>query len=94
VCKWQSPRYLRKYKKKNDEYYNYFKIKLSWNDNISLLLSGDIAHGFQTLQDNSSLIYLHDQYYYDKYDKNISLSDNKINIKLPLKITNISKKDF
>ncbi len=81
-------------KKKNDEYYNYFKIKLSWNDNISLLLSGDIAHGFQTLQNNSSLIYLHDQYYYSEHDKNISLSNNKINITLPLKITNISKKDF
>lgn len=81
-------------KKNRTEPYNLFKIELSWNDNISLLLSGNIAHGFQTLKNNSSLIYLHDQHYYRNYDKNIKLTDKKINIKLPLKITNIAKKDF
>ena len=67
--------------------------ELSGKNRKMLLLPKGVAHGFQTLEDNTELIYHHSQYYKPGYEAGIKYSDPKVNIKWPGKITNISNRD-
>jgi len=51
------------------------------------------AHGFQTLEDNCIMLYLHTNYYHPDYEMGINVYDSRISIELPLKISSISEKD-
>ena len=75
------------------------KTFLQWHgevlneDNRKLLLiPKGFAHGFQTLRDNTELIYLHSEPYSKEYEGDLNPFDKKIDIKWPLEITNISPK--
>ncbi len=52
------------------------------------------AHGFQTLKKNSELLYFHTEFYSPQHEGGIRYDDPLINIQWPLKITDISKKDY
>ena len=66
---------------------------LSENQKQFIVLNEDCAHGFQTLKNNTILLYLHSKRYNKKYEKTLNVFDKRINIKWPLKKTIISKKD-
>lgn len=51
------------------------------------------AHGFQTLEKNSALLYLHTEFYSPEHEGGVRYNDPLINIQWPLKITDISEKD-
>lgn len=51
------------------------------------------AHGFQTLQPNSELLYLHTEFYSHEHEGGVFYDDPKIGIKWPLEVTEISDKD-
>jgi dTDP-4-dehydrorhamnose 3,5-epimerase len=52
------------------------------------------AHGFQTLKENSELIYLHTEFYNPRYEGGIRFNDPAINISWPLAVTDISERDL
>ena len=58
-----------------------------------ILIPAGVAHGFVTLQDNSSLIYHHTEYYSKEHDRGLRIDDPVLNIRLPVPIQVISKKD-
>ena len=68
-------------------------IELSKENNLSLLIPKGFAHGFQTLEDNTELLYLHSQYYNKKYEGGLNISDPVLSIQLPLSIKEISQRD-
>lgn len=51
------------------------------------------AHGFQTLEDNSELLYFHSDSYDKKYESGIRYNDPKLNIKWLLEPAEISDRD-
>lgn len=51
------------------------------------------AHGFQTLEENSELLYLHTEFYSLEHEGGVRYNDPKIGIKWPLKVTDISERD-
>ena len=51
------------------------------------------AHGFQALENNSELLYLHSEFYSPKHETGIRYDDPSINIKWPLEITDVSNRD-
>jgi len=51
------------------------------------------AHGFQTLEENSELIYLHTEFYSPEHEGGVRYDDPKVGIKWPLKGTDISERD-
>ncbi|MFX1363487.1 MAG: dTDP-4-dehydrorhamnose 3,5-epimerase [Promethearchaeota archaeon] len=51
------------------------------------------AHGFQTLEENSELLYLHTEFYSPENEGGIRYDDPKINIEWPIEITLVSKRD-
>jgi dTDP-4-dehydrorhamnose 3,5-epimerase len=52
------------------------------------------AHGFQTLEDNSEVLYFVTEFYSPKLEGGVAYNDPKINIKWPLELTEISDKDL
>lgn len=85
--------YLLDIKKNSKTYMNYLKVKLSEkNENIIYVPKG-FATGFQTLEKDTTIIYFIDNSYSKEHSRVITFMDKRLNIKLPLKISNISKKD-
>ena len=80
-------------RKDSPTYLSNFKIELTFSNNISLIIPKGIAHGFQALEDNSRILYLHSEKYSSEHDNGVSLFDPLLNIELPLPLTRISKKD-
>lgn len=74
-------------------YLQYFSIELGSDNMNAIFIPNGFAHGFQTLEENTSLIYHHSEYYTPEADAGIRYDDPGINIKWPLPVVNLSKKD-
>ena len=71
-----------------------YKFHLGENDEYALLVPENFAHGFQTLKDNTVLIYIHSNIYSKKYEKTINPLSKKLKINWPIKKIVISNKDI
>ena len=80
-------------RKGSPTFLQYFGIVLSAENMISVLIPEGLAHGFQTLEDNSTLIYHHTQYYTPVADAGVRFNDVAFNIHWSLPTIMISEKD-
>lgn len=64
-----------------------------YDDNKLLLISNKIAHGFQTKEDNTEILYMHSNAYNPKIEGVLNPLDPLLNLKWPLEITSISDRD-
>jgi dTDP-4-dehydrorhamnose 3,5-epimerase len=78
---------------KSPTFLKYFEVELDSRDFKSVLIPEGFAHGFQTLEDNSALIYHHTEFYIPGADSGLRHDDPKLGIKWPLPIAKISEKD-
>lgn len=62
-------------------------------DGRSLLIPAGFAHGFQTLADNSELLYLHSADYAPQHEGGLSVLDPRLAIRWPLPVKNLSIRD-
>ena len=51
------------------------------------------AHGFQTVEENCELLYLHTEFYSPEHEGGVRYDDPKVGIKWPLEITDVSESD-
>ncbi len=80
-------------RKNSSSYLKHFEIELSSENCLGLFIPKGFAHGFQTLEDNSVMLYNHSQFYNADYDSGVNYRDPVFNIKLNNDITEISEKD-
>jgi len=80
-------------RKDSKTYLQHFAIELSKENAISILIPEGFAHGFQTLEDNTSLIYHHTEYYTPNVDQGILYYDPALAINWPLPVSVVSEKD-
>ena len=80
-------------RKNSPTFLKHFSIELSSSNFFSILIPEGFAHGFQTLQDNTSLIYHHTQFFNNKSDAGLLYNDNALSINWPLPVINVSEKD-
>jgi dTDP-4-dehydrorhamnose 3,5-epimerase len=73
---------------------NIFTIELSKNNMKSLLIPEGFAHGYQSLENNTSLIYQHTNYYDQNSARGIRFDDPILNIFWPIENKIISQKDL
>ena len=73
---------------------NYFQTELSESKNNSILIPSGFAHGFQSLENNSQLIYAHSKDYRPKFEGGCLAIDKNLGIEWPLKVTKISERDL
>ncbi len=58
-----------------------------------IIIPEDHAHGFQTLENNTILLYLHSKPFNKKYEKRLNPLNRDLNINWPIKKIIISQKD-
>jgi dTDP-4-dehydrorhamnose 3,5-epimerase len=71
----------------------YFGVELSAKNMMSILIPEGFAHGFQTVEDNTILIYHHTQYYTPSADAGLRYNDTALQINWPLPPVMLSTKD-
>jgi dTDP-4-dehydrorhamnose 3,5-epimerase len=72
---------------------HFFAVELSELNMLSLYIPEGFAHGFQTLEDNTQLIYHHTAYYVPGHEAGICYNDPLIGINWPLPVSEITEKD-
>ena len=68
-------------------------IELEAESNNMLLIPPGCAHGFQALEDDSQLLYLHSADYLPQYEGGCRVDDPVLKINWPLPITLLSERD-
>lgn len=62
-------------------------------NNQSLVIPEGCAHGFQVLEENSELLYLHTDFYKKESEGGVAHDDPRLSIKWPLPVTDTSDRD-
>ena len=66
---------------------------LSPEKNNVLVIPEGCAHGFQTLEEDTELLYIHTSHYEPKHEGGVQFDDPILNIKWPMVYTDISERD-
>ena len=82
-------------RKDSDSYLAHKIFKLSKRNFKQIYIPKGFAHGFLTLSSNTEVFYKTSDFYYPDLEKTLSWEDESLNIKLPVKNTDliISEKD-
>jgi len=77
----------------SDTFLQWHTEVLSADNQRSLYIPEGFAHGFQTLDENCELIYLHSSFYKPDAEAALNVNDPRLSIKWPLNITEMSERD-
>lgn len=80
-------------RKESLTYMKWYGIYLNEGDSKSILIPKGFAHGFQTLADNTHLIYLHSNSFHENSENGINPFDPVIGILWPEETSNMSERD-
>ena len=72
----------------------FFGVELSAENRHSLFVPEGFAHGFQSLEDHSEVLYMMGEYYAPEHAAGIRFDDPDFAIPWPLKVSKISKQDM
>ena len=81
-------------RKNSKTYLKHQKFYLNSKKPHILLIPENCAHGYQTLEPNCKILYLHTNDYFPKYSKGFHYKDPQFKIRWPSKPYNISIKDL
>jgi len=70
-----------------------YSIELSDKNNLMLVIPEGFAHGFQSLEENSEIIYFVTNHYSKENESGLNPFDPRLNINWPLECNFISQKD-
>lgn len=80
-------------RKDSETFLKHIAVELSSQNKSMIFLPKGVAHGFLTLSDDTELLYHHTVPFNKQADRGLRFDDPKIDIKLPIEISNISVKD-
>ncbi|MEW5815845.1 MAG: dTDP-4-dehydrorhamnose 3,5-epimerase [Spirochaetota bacterium] len=69
-------------------------LELSMENRRMMYIPEGFAHGFQTLEDETELLYFHTAYYAPDYEGGVLYNDQKLGIAWPLAASEISARDL
>lgn len=75
-------------------YLQHVTVELSAGNRLALYIPGMFAHGFQTLEDSTEVLYQMSEFYAPKLGRGMRYNDPKLGINWPLPVTSISEQDF
>jgi dTDP-4-dehydrorhamnose 3,5-epimerase len=81
-------------RKQSPTFGKWYARELSADNRTALLIPEGVAHGFQALKANSTLLYLHSALYNSQADAGIRYDDPKLAIAWPLPVNEISDRDL
>lgn len=68
-------------------------VELSPESGHTLVIPEGCAHGFQTLESDCELLYLHTAHYHPEVEAGVAYNDPALNISWPMAVTEISARD-
>jgi dTDP-4-dehydrorhamnose 3,5-epimerase len=74
-------------------YCKWFGVELTDKNYKMLYVPRNFAHGFQTLEDDTEVMYLVSEFYAPETERGVRYNDPRFNIQWPLPVTQISDKD-
>lgn len=80
-------------RKNSPTFLQWESIKLSQNNHKMVFIPEGVAHGFQSLEDNCELLYLHTAVYSKESEDGLRFDDPVLNINWPLPIKVVSARD-
>jgi dTDP-4-dehydrorhamnose 3,5-epimerase len=80
-------------RKNSPTFLKIFTIELSEENQKMIYIPKGFAHGFQTLEDETQLLYFHSSIYAPLNEDALNIKDPLLDIKWPLNIINLSKRD-
>ncbi len=78
---------------KSPTFLQWFGETLTVENKKMMYIPKGFAHGFQTLDENSELLYFHTEFFSPECEAGIRFDDPVLAIKWPLPVTDVSKKD-
>ncbi len=72
---------------------DWFGIALGGDDDRAVAIPAGFAHGFQVLQPESELLYLHSAHYSPELEDGLRYDDPRIGIEWPLDVADLSERD-
>lgn len=72
----------------------HYGVELTAENRFSLYIPAGVAHGFQSLQDESEVFYQMSEFYYPESARGVRWNDPAFNIEWPLEVSVISEKDL
>lgn len=80
-------------RKESPTFMQHFGVELSEHNMRMIYIPEGFAHGFQTLEDNTALIYHHTEFYTPSSEGGLKYNDPALNIKWKMPPSIMSKKD-
>ncbi len=80
-------------RKNSPSFGKWFQITLSEELNNALFIPEGFAHGFQSLEDNIKMIYIHSKKWSKSHETGINCQDNDLKIPWPIDRYNLSMRD-
>jgi len=80
-------------RKDSPTFLQHISVELSAENKKMIYMPENFAHGFQTLEDDSELIYHHTEYFTPEADRGLRYDDPALKINWPLPAVNVSDKD-
>lgn len=80
-------------RKNSPTFLQHFSIELSFSNMLGLIVPHGCAHGFQVLDDNSSILYLHTEFYQQGFERGIRFDDPVLKINWPIEVSKVSERD-
>lgn len=81
-------------RKDSSTFLNWYGVILSAEVKNMLYIPKGFAHGFQTLTEESEIVYMVSEFYSKEHENGIRYDDESVSIKWPLERTKISDKDL
>ncbi len=80
-------------RKGSPSFLQHIKVELSAANKQMLYIPQGFAHGFQTLNNDTELIYHHSEFYQPGVEGGLRYNDPALNIQWPLPVVNVSERD-
>jgi dTDP-4-dehydrorhamnose 3,5-epimerase len=80
-------------RKDSPTFLEHIEVILSEENMNMIYVPEGFAHGFQTLEDNSQMMYHHTEYYTPENERGLNFNDPAFHISWPLEPFNVSEKD-
>ena len=80
-------------RKNSSSFLQHVSIELSAENKQMIYIPEGFAHGFQTLEDDTELIYHHSEFYKPGVEGGLRFDDPMLNIQWPLAVKNTSDRD-
>jgi dTDP-4-dehydrorhamnose 3,5-epimerase len=80
-------------RKSSPTFLQWYGMELSAENKKMIYIPEGFAHGFQTLEDNSELLYHHTNFYEPSSERGIRYDDKMVGIEWPEKISGVSERD-